>query len=414
MVGGIGVAQPLTLTLAQARDLALRNRPRVASASLIAQAVGQTVTQARAAFYPTVAATVTGAVAQQNAVLTAGTLQTSSLYNRMAAGVSVAQLVTDFGRTGQLAASARLKSGAQTSAAQDTRAQVLLEVELAYYQTLGARGVLQAAQAALDSRRLLLRQVSALARSNLKSTLDVSFAEVSVSEAELALYGAQNEVEAGQVRLAFALGLERSTEFQLSDEPVQGSLPADLDGLVRQALNNRPDLAALGFARDAALRYAEAEKRLGYPTVQLLGAAGGTPLHDERLHGSYSSLGVNVNIPVLNGGLFAARRQEAELRARAASDDARDLALAVERDVRVAWLAANTAFRRLAVTARLVQESDQALRLAQIRYDNGLGSIVELSQAQAAQTSARMEAAGARYEYLGRRATLDFTIGASQ
>jgi outer membrane protein len=338
-------------------------------------------------------------------------LQTSSLFSRVGSGVALGQMITDFGRTGSLTATAKLRAEAQSRAANYTKAQVVLEVELAYYQTLGAQAVRRAAQAALDNRRLTLRQVRALAQSSMKSTLDVSFAEVLVSEAELALYRAQNDVEAGQARLAAALGLERSATFDLAEEPLPQALPGNADALVAQALKDRPDLAALEFSQNAAQRFAEAEKRLRYPTVGLIAAAGGVPARDERLRGTYSSVGVNVNIPVLNGGLFAARRAEADLRARAAREDVQDLALQISRDVRLAWLEANTAYRRLDVTARLVAEAEQALRLAQVRYDNGLGSIVELNQAQLSQTSAQIEAASAKYEYLGRRAALNFAIG---
>ena len=72
---------------------------------------------------------------------------------------------------------------------------------------------------------------------------------------------------------------------------------------------------------------------------------------------------------------------------------------------------ANTAFRRLGVTAQLVNQSNQALHLAQARYDAGLGSIVELNQAQLAQTSAEIDAASAKYDYLSARAALDFATG---
>jgi outer membrane protein len=77
----------------------------------------------------------------------------------------------------------------------------------------------------------------------------------------------------------------------------------------------------------------------------------------------------------------------------------------------VAWLEATTAFRRLDVTARLVAQAEQSLRLAQTRYDNGLGSIVELNQAQLSQVSAEIAAAGAKYEYLSRRAALAIVTG---
>jgi outer membrane protein len=66
----------------------------------------------------------------------------------------------------------------------------------------------------------------------------------------------------------------------------------------------------------------------------------------------------------------------------------------------------------LDVTARLVAQAEQSLRLAQTRYDNGLGSIVELNQAQLSQVSAEIAAAGAKYDYLNSRAALNFVMGA--
>jgi outer membrane protein len=405
------MAQPPTsLTIEQAREIALRNHPRIQSAGLIAEAVNATVTQARAPYYPTVYGNLTGAGAQSGTTLSAGALTTSSLYSRAASGIAVGQMVTDFGRTASLVATAKLRAGAQARNIVNTRAQVLLEVSQAYYQALAADSVLKAAQAAVDNRSLTLRQVRALAASLIKSTLDVSFAEVALSEAELQLYRAENDVQSGRARLAAALGFEASASFDLTDVglPPLGSEP---ESLIAQAMKNRPDLAGLNFNRDAAYRFAEAEKRLSYPSISALGTAGVLPAHDDRLHGTYSAAGVNLNIPILNGGLFAARRTEAELRAKAAASDVQDLAVLIARDVRLAWLEANTAFRRLDVTARLVAETAQALRLAQLRYDNGLGSIVELNQAQFSQTSAQIEAASAKYEYLSRRSALDYAIG---
>jgi outer membrane protein len=100
------------------------------------------------------------------------------------------------------------------------------------------------------------------------------------------------------------------------------------------------------------------------------------------------------------------------LRAQAAEKDVRDLALRISRDVQVAWLEANTTFRRLDVTARLVAQANEALRLAQARYNIGLSSIVELTQAQFSQTSALIGAASAKFDYLSRRAQLDYETGA--
>jgi outer membrane protein len=179
-------------------------------------------------------------------------------------------------------------------------------------------------------------------------------------------------------------------------------------------MQKRPELTALTLLRDSAHRFADAEARLKLPIVSLLGTAGAIPTGDPRLPDGYSAAGVNVNIPILNGGLFSARRAEAEQRAAAADSDVKALSLQIARDVRVAWLAANNAARRLGVTSRLVVEANEALRLAQTRYDAGLGGIVELSQAQLNQTSAEIQNATARYDYLSTRAALDYATGELQ
>ena len=403
---------PAILTLAAAQKLAIQNEPRLASAGLLARAAGQVVRETRSAYFPIVAGNLTGVGAEEGTAVAAGALTTSSLSSRFASGIVINQLITDFGRTSNLAGSAKLRAQAQDQNVVVTRAQILLNVQLAYYAALGAQAVEGVAQAALDNRRLVLRQIDALAASSLKSTLDVRFAQVAVSEAELALYQAQSDFSAAQARLSAALGYERTQAFTLAEEPLPDPLAPDADPLIAEALRQRPELASLSLNRDAAHRFAEAEKDLRNPTISALGTAGIAPAHDAGYHGdNYAAAGVNLNIPIFNGGLFAARRSEAELRAQAADKDVQELTLQISKDVRVTWLDANNAFRRLDVAARLVDEANEASRLAQTRYDAGLGSIVELTQAQYTQTSAQIGAATAKYDYLSRRSALDYTAG---
>ena len=87
-----------------------------------------------------------------------------------------------------------------------------------------------------------------------------------------------------------------------------------------QALSGRPELASLQLSRDAAYRFERAEKDLSYPTASLVGVGGYMPYIDQITlprvtpH-EYEGVAVNVEIPILNGGLFKARRQEAHYRA---------------------------------------------------------------------------------------------------
>ena len=410
--GSTWAQTPSSISLSQAQEIALRNHPQIASAVLAAQASGFAIKETRSAYYPTLSANATGVGSQHDSVLSAGAVTTSSIYSRASAGVVASQLLTDFGRTASLEESAKLRSGSQNQKVIATRAQVLVEVRESYYQALASESVLKVAQATLNLRRVTLRQVSALAQSALRSTLDVSFAQVNVSQAELDLYRAENDMQANHARLSAAMGYDRDQPFSLVEEGMPATLSPDVDSLIAEAGRERPDLAALRLDRDALARYAEAEKRLRNPTIVAAAAAGVAPFRDEKLPESYSGAGINLNIPLLNGGLFKARREEAESKAAGAGKDVEALALRIARDVRIAWLDANDAFRRIDVTVRMVAEAKEALRLAQARYDSGLGSIVELNQAQVNETVAEIAGASAKYEYLARRNVLDYTIGA--
>ena len=120
------------------------------------------------------------------------------------------------------------------------------------------------------------------------------------------------------------------------------------------------------------------------------------------------------SIPIFNGRLFSARRNEANSIAQAQEEYLRDLHNRIVRDVRTAWLNANSAFQRLAVTEQLLNESTQAFDLAQSRYGLGLSSIVELSQAQLNKTQAEIARVSAQYDYEGQIAFLNYQLGRMQ
>ena len=343
--------------------------------------------------------------------LAAGYLTTSAISDRFAYGGSLSQLVTDFGRTSALVGSARSSAQAQADFATLSRAQVRLNVREAFYQVLGAEAVLRTTQASAANRHLIARQLTALSQSELRSTVDVNFAEVLASEADLAVVQAESVVAQQRARLATAMGSALPVLASLVDPATPQPLSPDPDFLLPGAQSQRADLNAVEAQQQAAQSFATAEKKLKDPTLSALGSAGQIPFHDRTLQGDFAAVGFNLNIPILNGGLFTARRTEAALEAAARSRDVQEVHLEITEQVRDSWFQANEAFKSLDVTARLVTQSKEALRLAQARYDAGLGSIVELNEAQLNETSAEINAASANYTYLSRRADLDFAAG---
>jgi outer membrane protein len=407
------LAQPTpSLSLRDAEARALQNHPQVLAGRYTAEAGSAITREVRSAYFPTVVGSVTGVEAKDGSRIAAGGLNNPTILDRLATGFSVSQLITDFGRTSDLVQSASLRAQSLAQSTITDRADVLLRVDRAYFAALRAQAILRVAEQTVSARQLVADQVGALAQSNLKSGLDVSFARVGLGEAQLLLLQARNDEAAAFAALATALGQADATVFALTDEPLPPSPPADAASLVAAALRDRPDVVAERLVRESSARFADAERALWFPTVSAAGAAGVAPYHQDALNPNYAAVGVNVNVPLANGGLFNARRTEAGLRARAEGERVRDLENRVSRDVRVALLDAQTGFQRLDLTSQLLDQATQAQDLAQSRYDLGLSSIVELTQAQLNKTRAEIEQASARYDYQARIAALRYQTGA--
>jgi outer membrane protein len=401
------------LTLQAAREAALHNHPQISVADLKALAARQVTRQFRAAFFPTLAANVISVgTADENTRLGAiGTLSNPSIFDRNAEGLVLSQLITDFGRTANLTGSAKLRAQAEADNAQATRQQILLAVDAAFFAAQQAQSVTRVAEQTVATRQVFLDQVAALATNKLSSDLDVSFARVNVDDAKLLLSKTQNDVQAEFSRLANLMGLREPTTYRLVEEPSPPMLLTNIPELVEQALQARPELLSLRNSREASLKTARAEKALRYPTVSAVGSAGVIPVGAPELPKNYAAAGVSVTLPLYVGGLYSARIQEAELRARAAEESLRDLENNVIRDVRIAWLNAQNAFDRLRITAELLDNAKQSYDLAQARYKTGLSSIVEFNQAQLNLLSAQIAYANTQYEYLLQRSALNFQTG---
>lgn len=401
------------LTLAQAEAIALSNHPQISSFRYNALAANEATREAKSAYYPTAIGSLTGAGADDNSRIAAGGLNNPVILNRYSNGVAIGQLITDFGRTKNLVASSRLRAQAAQENVQTARQDVLLQVDRAYYDVLKAQAVLRVAEQTVKDRQLVADQINALASNKLKSGLDVSFANVNLADAKLLLAQSQNDKQAALAALSAALGYSDQRAFEVEDVPLPSTPLPQFADLVNQAFHNRPELISQRYTQQASEKFARAERDLRLPTISAIAAAGETPVHQAALADNYAAAGVNVNIPIFNGHLFAARRAQAEFKARAEAENLRVLQDRIARDIRVAWLNANTAYQRLDLTHQLMQQATQALELAQSRYKLGLSSIVELSQAQLFQTQADIEQASAKYDYEFQIANLNYQVGAS-
>jgi len=407
---------PVQLRLSDAEALALKNHPQVLAAQNETSAQSQRIVETRAAYYPAIEGEMTGSVANIGARLGAGFLNVSSLFDRVGDGVLINQLISDFGRTSSLVSQSKLQAGAAEQNYQATRYDILLRVNQAYFGALRSQAVVKVAQETVSARQQVADQMGQLAQNKLRSQLEVSFADVTVSQAKLLLLRSQNLVQAAFAELTRALGAQQTATYQLAEEPMPPSPQADVEGLVQQALQNRPELAGTRLTRDAAYRFEDAERDLKRPTASFVGVAGYMPYIDQINRprvtpNEYAGAAVNLEIPIFNGHLFTARREEAHYHAVESDQRVRDLEQSVARDVRTAWANAQTAYQGLAVTAEFLREATMALDLAHGRFDLGLSNIVELTQSQLNLTEAEIDNLSAKYDYQSEYAALQYAIG---
>ncbi len=415
-VGSVSAQNPPTITLQQAEQIALKHHPEIFAAHYNALAANQEVREARSAYFPTVYGTATGMAADRGTRIGAGFLSTSRLINHEGNGLTVDQLIYDSGHTPNLVASSRLAARARQQNTQATRYDVLLAVNRAFFEVLRAEALLRVAKQTVAERQVVYEQVQAMVQNKLRSDLDLSFAKVSLGQAQLLEIRTEDNLKIDQAQFTRAMGLQSAPQYELVKPPLALAPTPTSAGLVAEAMRNRPEIISLRFSRESAFKYERAERDLSYPTVAAEGVAGYIPAVDQVtlprfIPDHYEGAALNVEVPVFNGHLFAAERTAALMKARAADENLRNEEERIARDVRSAWADAVTAYQRIGVADQVLNQGKLALALAQGRYNLGLASIVALTQAQLSETQAEIQDVNARYDYQDANAMLQYEVG---
>ncbi len=408
----------VSITRSDAERMALKNNPRITASQLLALAAGQVTRETRSAALPQLTGYLTGEEAEDGSRIGSGAgLASSRLYSHFGVGGTLSQLITDFGHTRFLVATNKLQQQAQNQTTLATQQDVLLATDQAFYRLLDAQSLLDVAKATVSARGDVQNLTSALTKSALKSDLDLNVASADLSQSQLLELDAENSVASASAMLAALLATPPDTLYKAVEDPTQAAPPppetSSTAAITAAAEAERPDLKSLKLNAESFQKLAKAQALQHLPNITAVGAGGITPAAPASIFVPdwYAAGGVNLTLPAFTGFRITAQTQEARLRAKATEQQAHELSDNIGRDVRVAILNAQTAFRRIGVADEFRHQTEQALALAQTRYKLGLSSIVELSQAQLQSTQAAVAAVNARYDYLLALRTLDYARG---
>jgi outer membrane protein len=402
-----------TLTLEECIAIALEGQPRIQATLSDYAAARYRVNQALAPLLPQLSGQVSAIRSHGTTIVTnaaganVATLQNRQMGDTLLAQVLLSQILFDFGKT--LAATEAARKFAEV-AVEDVELQrqlISLTVKEAYTNTLFSQRLIRVQEQAQERAELNLRSAKGFFEVGTRPKSDVARAEVDVANAKLDLIRARNALRSAIVALNTAMAIDVDTPTQIVDNLVYQPITLDRQQLRSESLRQRPEY------RQSKLRAAAAEAterqtfRNFFPDVSGTGAYGGT---QKDLNESWS-LGLSLSWSLFDGGNRIARYQEAKANLEGARARVKSTELDIVQNVEQAEIAVEETQERILAAQTLVASAQENFRLAQGRFDAGVGTILELTDAQLALTQAQNTESQALADYRISLARLDRAVG---
>jgi outer membrane protein len=343
--------------------------------------------------------------------VTASNQSLSNQYDLLSLGITASQLIWDFGQTSEKWVAARSQVDAQKYEEKVTRINVVSTVRQAYFNARAGKDQVAVAQDTLDNQNRHLVQVQAFVQVGTQPEIALAQQKAAVANAKVQLIAAQNAYDTDKAALNEAAGLVGGTSYDVldDDEPPVEDEEQPLSSLVEKALAARPELANLWKQEDAEHATIRAAKAGYGPSLSANGsvAESGTV----QYLGPSVAVGATLTWPIFQGGLTVATVHQAE--ASLASIDAqRDLLqLQIQQGVTTAQLAVRAAKATIGAADEALTSAREQLHLAEQRYATGVGSIIELGDAQVTFTAAAAQAVQAHYNLASARVQLLAALG---
>lgn len=402
-----------TLSLAQLVDVGLRNNPRTREAWYFARAAAAQVGVKRAEYFPVVE--IDGSISRQKTSDVYGL--TNFLQTTYGPAASLNWVLFDFGgRTADVAeaqSSLYAADWGHSAAIQD----IVLSIAQAYYGYLNAKALVAAREADLEEARRNLEAAQERHRAGVATIADELQAKTVVSQVQLNLQDAQGQVQVIRGALATAVGVPATIPVDVGELPED--LPLDrasqsVDDLINRATAERPDLAAARFEAQAAHSHIQSVRSRGLPKLLAIGSIGrtfyyrpiGAPFTDD-----YAGT-LLLRIPVFQGGDTVYSTKQAEEEAKQAGATAERTADQVVLEVWTSYYDVQTASQRVRTSRDLLASASQSADVAQGRYKEGVGGIIDLLTAQAQLADARAQEVEARSLWFLSMAQLAHATGA--
>jgi outer membrane protein len=395
------------LTLARVVAITRQNQPAILAAQGNVNASQSRVGQARAPYYPQInGSSGYDRLSPEGNIYGVGD---DGVYDRLAVGINASQMLYDFGKTTTQVEIRKTSLEAARSDLNATDDRAVFNVKLAYYNMLKIARDREVAFETVKQFEQHLEQAKGFYAAGVKPKYDVTKAEVDLSSAKLVQIQVKNNLRLARVVLNNAMGLPDAPDYMLEDNLTFVPYTLPFDQALDLALKNRPDLMALMLKKQAAQQSIDLARKGDAP--YLSGNAGAAYSGDVDTMDEGWSVGVALTVPIFTGHLTRHQIGEAQANAEILAADETILRQTIHKEVQQSYLNLQEAEERIAVTKLATQQAEENSRIASGRYSAGVGSPVEVTDADTLLVQAKANNIQALYDYRMAQTSIEQAIG---
>ena len=396
------------LTIEDAILIGLDNHPRIKSASERVLSQQAVLGQQMSAYYPLI--NMTNQYRTSQSSTNGGNDHAADAFTSQA---SFNYILYNFGKREGNVQAARETLTATKQDSATTNQDIILAVKQAYYVYLGSQALVKVRQETVRSRELLVRQAQGFYEVGTRAKIDVARAEANLYTAQADLIAAENGVKIAWVTLRNAMGSPRLPEQPVAEDSPEVEFSMNLAGARNVAFDSRTELKSFDAQRKASDQLIAVARRSHLPDLILDTSYGRRHVSDQTIDNGNNgnkhvntfplqptwSVQLSLNIPIFDGFRTTNRVEETlhnYYNVKAQEEDRRQqIALEVEQS----YLRVVETQERIRATDSAARAAKENLDLAQGRYQVGVGSIIEITDAETLYTDAQTTYIRTIYEY---------------
>ncbi len=407
--GGPVIAKGQVLSLDKCIAIALERQPQILAARGTAEADRALVREAESAYYPQINWLTSVSRTARGAATNFGITTAPRTFNFYSTGLSLSQNVFDFGRTAAQVSVDRFNYRAALTDVENTTETIVLNVKTAYFGVLAAVQSRDVAAEAVKQYQLHLDQAQGFYDVGTAPKYDVTKAQVDLGNARINLIKAENGIKQALAALNNAMGITGTLDYTVEDVTGPTEETISFDDALARAYANRPDLKSAVARRQAGESSVSLAKRAYFPSLG--GSAGWNYTGNEFPLSRGWNIGLSLNVPVFNGFLTAAQVSQAKSQLTVLRADEDAARLTVFLDVETAYLNLQSAQDLIPVAKLNVTAAQENLDIANGEYKEGLGNPIQVADAEANLSNAKLAYIQALYDFQIARASLEKAMG---